>query len=81
MSYRRAWMLVDVMNRCFISPLVETAKGGSHGGGAWLTPLGEEVLANYQAMDAAAKQVAMAYVGLFEHKMAESVSRPSSPAT
>lgn len=81
MSYRRAWMLVDVMNRCFISPLVETAKGGSHGGGAWLTPLGEEVLANYQAMDAAAKQVAMAYIGVFEHKMAESVSRSSTPAT
>ena len=76
MSYRRAWMLVDVMNRCFKSHLVETAKGGSHGGGAWLTPLGEEVLAHYQAMDAATKQVATAYLGLFENLMAgkESIS-------
>ena len=73
MSYRRAWMLVDVMNRCFKSPLVETAKGGSHGGGAWLTPLGKEVLAHYQTMDNAAKQVAAAYLGLFENLMAESV--------
>jgi len=73
MSYRRAWMLVDVMNRCFKSPLVETAKGGSHGGGAWLTPLGKEVLAHYQTMDNATKQVAAAYLGLFENLMAESV--------
>lgn len=32
MSYRRAWMLVDVMNRCFKQPLVQTAKGGKDGG-------------------------------------------------
>lgn len=69
MSYRRAWQLVDVMNRCFKSPLVETAKGGSHGGGAWLTPLGQEVLGHYRAMDGAAKQVAKAYLGLFENLM------------
>src|SRR3546814_17276525 len=31
MSYRRTWLLVDVMNRCFRAPLVETAAGGSHG--------------------------------------------------
>ena len=71
MSYRRAWMLVDVMNRCFKSPLVETAKGGSHGGGAWLTPLGKEVLSHYQVMDEASKQVATAYLKLFENMMAE----------
>ena len=71
MSYRRAWMLVEVMNRCFKSPLVETAKGGSHGGGAWLTPLGREVLTNYQVIDGATKQVATAYLKLFENMMAE----------
>lgn len=71
MSYRRAWMLVDVMNRCFKSPLVETAKGGSHGGGARLTPLGEDVLARYRAMDAASKQVAAAYLGLFKNLMGD----------
>ncbi len=77
MSYRRAWMLVDVMNRCFKSPLVETAKGGSHGGGAWLTPLGKEVLAHYRIMDGAAKQVALAYLGLFENLMGD---KPPDPA-
>ena len=32
MSYRRAWLLVDTMNHCFLAPVVSTATGGSHGG-------------------------------------------------
>jgi molybdate transport system regulatory protein len=51
MSYRRAWLLVDTMNRCFRSALVETSKGGSGGGGARITDLGLEVLARYRAME------------------------------
>ncbi|MFN3545747.1 MAG: winged helix-turn-helix domain-containing protein [Thiobacillus sp.] len=51
MSYRRAWLLVDTMNHCFRSPLVEAAKGGSGGGGARITELGLEVLARYRAME------------------------------
>lgn len=50
MSYRRAWLLVDTMNQCFDSPLVETAAGGKGGGGARITDLGREVLARYQAI-------------------------------
>jgi len=34
MSYRRAWNLVEVMNRSFRAPLVETLTGGAGGGGA-----------------------------------------------
>ena len=54
MSYRRAWLLVDTMNQCFDGPLVETATGGNHGGGARITELGQEVLRRYRAMDAKA---------------------------
>jgi molybdate transport system regulatory protein len=50
MSYRRAWLLVDAMNRCFKTPLVETATGGQAGGGARLTANGEKVLERYSAM-------------------------------
>lgn len=57
MSYRRAWLLVDTMNRCFRTPLVETAKGGSAGGGAQLSALGESVLARYRAMEQAVAKV------------------------
>ena len=50
MSYRRAWLLVDTMNRCFREPLVASAAGGAGGGGAHVTPFGERVLASFSAM-------------------------------
>lgn len=50
MSYRRAWLLVETMNQCFYEPLVVSIKGGKQGGGAQLTPLGEQVLSLYQQM-------------------------------
>ena len=52
MSYKRAWLLVETMNACFTKPVVEAAKGGKSGGGARLTPLGQEVLARYRRMQA-----------------------------
>ena len=51
MSYRRAWLLVEEMNNDFSAPLVQAAKGGSHGGGASLTRVGEEVLSRYRNME------------------------------
>ena len=51
MSYKRAWLLVETMNRCFKRPLVEASKGGRAGGGTMLTELGEEVLARYRRME------------------------------
>lgn len=47
-SYRRAWMLIDSMNRSWPGPLVRTATGGKRGGGTRLTDLGREVLASYR---------------------------------
>jgi molybdate transport system regulatory protein len=51
MSYRRAWMLVDSINRAFDAPLVATATGGKGGGGAQVTELGHEVLRRYRQME------------------------------
>ncbi|KAA0943574.1 LysR family transcriptional regulator [Pseudomonas veronii] len=48
MSYRRAWLLVETMNRCFREPLVSTSAGGRHGGGTQLTATGEQVLKSYR---------------------------------
>ena len=50
MSYRRAWLLVDTMNRCFVKPLVETHPGGGKSAGATLTAEGEAALAAYRAL-------------------------------
>ncbi|GGA18966.1 winged helix-turn-helix domain-containing protein [Neptunicoccus cionae] len=51
MSYKRAWMLVEEMNAAFQNPLVESSRGGSHGGGARLTATGQEVLKAYRGME------------------------------
>lgn len=51
MSYRRAWLLVDEMNRMFRQPVVESQRGGKQGGGALLTPFGEALIAHYHAME------------------------------
>jgi len=52
MSYRRAWLLVDTMNRCFRQPLVETHPGGGKDAGAKLTGEGEKALAAYRMLSA-----------------------------
>lgn len=54
MSYRRAWMLIDGLNRCFRGPVVETQLGGTRGGGAVLTDLGHDVIARYRTIERAA---------------------------
>jgi molybdate transport system regulatory protein len=54
MSYRRAWVLVDTMNRCFTNELVNTTTGGPGGRGAQVTDLGREVVRRYRAMEAKA---------------------------
>jgi molybdate transport system regulatory protein len=50
MSYKRAWSLVEEMNAAFATPLVAATRGGPGGGGATVTPAGEEVLRLYHAI-------------------------------
>lgn len=54
MSYRRAWLLVDTMNRCFQMPVASAEAGGKRGGGTQLTPVGAEVVRRYRSMEAKA---------------------------
>ena len=58
MSYKRAWVLLDSMNRAFSQPVVEAVAGGTHGGGAVLTPFGDELLVRYRRMLTAAETAA-----------------------
>jgi len=58
MSYRRAWLLVDTMNRCFEMPVVTAEAGGASGGRTRLTPLGAEIVHRYRSMQANAASAA-----------------------
>jgi molybdate transport system regulatory protein len=52
MSYRRAWLLVEELNRSFTQPVAEKSKGGrGGGGGATLTPWGRKVLKLYREIE------------------------------
>ena len=58
MSYRRAWELVEDLNRHLGTPVVATAAGGARGGGARLTVAGAALVAEYRAIEAATTEVA-----------------------
>ena len=51
MSYRRAWLLGDEINRMFREPSIFTRHGGKAGGGAGLTEFGQELLSRYRRME------------------------------
>lgn len=55
MSYRRAWLLVDEMNRAFAQPLIDASPGGAAGGGARLTASGRAVIELYRRVEAKAE--------------------------
>jgi molybdate transport system regulatory protein len=70
MSYRRAWLLVDSVNRCFREPVVVTRLGGSKGGGAGLTAFGREVVRHYRAMEEEAQHALADHLRALEQALA-----------
>ena len=71
MSYRRAWLLIDETNKALASPAVEAVAGGARGGGAVLTPVGQELVSLYREMEGTAREASResmeALMGLLEH--------------
>jgi molybdate transport system regulatory protein len=66
MSYRRAWLLVDEMNRQFGEPLVRAQPGGPKGGGAALTASGERILRAYREAERKMREAAQAEIADME---------------
>ncbi len=54
MSYRRAWLLVDELNRALRQPALDSAKGGLQGGGSQLTDAGRQLITLYRQVEATA---------------------------
>ena len=54
MSYRRAWLLTDEVNRMFSEPVLETQHGGAGGGHARLTTFGHALVGHYRSIEAQA---------------------------
>ena len=73
MDYKRAWLLIDSLNQAFKTPVVERTTGGAGGGGAALTPFGEDLLARYRKLEATAQKLAASDLGALERKSSEKV--------
>jgi molybdate transport system regulatory protein len=54
MSYRRAWLLLDEVNRALERPAVDSSKGGQHGGRSRLTADGRKLIDLYRRIEATA---------------------------
>ena len=66
MSYRRAWQLVEDLNRTLGNPVVEAAAGGAGGGGARLTDAGKTLVEQYRAVERAALTTARPHLAVLD---------------
>ena len=80
MSYRRAWLLIDDLNRCFTEPVVSTQLGGAHGGGAAVTRFGTQLVAEYRAIEAEAHAVTAPRLALLENACRSAAIEQAAPA-
>jgi molybdate transport system regulatory protein len=56
LSYTKTRRMLDELNRSFQQPMVESVRGGAHGGGARVTPAGMALLAAFRAMERKAQE-------------------------
>jgi molybdate transport system regulatory protein len=57
-SYRRAWLLLDSLNKSFDEPATVNQTGGAKGGGAKLTPFGVMLIERYREAEQKLNEVA-----------------------
>lgn len=76
MSYRHAWILIDELNRSFEEPVIVSTMGGPHGGGAQLTPWGEEIIDRFRAMEKAAEAALADHIRALEAHAAKASRAP-----
>jgi molybdate transport system regulatory protein len=79
MSYRRAWLLVDTMNRCFKTAVVDAEAGGKRGGGTQLTELGLEVVRRYRSIEGRAARAGATEIAALTRLL--STARKAAPGT
>jgi molybdate transport system regulatory protein len=75
MSYRQAWLLLASVERTFGAPVITTATGGAHGGGAKLSELGMSILSRYRMMEKGAQAAVSEDLSAFARTAGRKVSR------
>lgn len=77
MSYKRAWDLVDEINRVCGRPAVARQTGGRNGGGAALTPLGASLVARYRRIERDAASAARRELAALRSDLARTKRSPT----
>lgn len=79
MTYRRAWELIDHMNKAFGQPLVIGHTGSA--GGAALTELGRNVVLRYRLVERAAAEAAAEHMTALEASIVAADDKELSGST
>jgi molybdate transport system regulatory protein len=78
MSYRKAWLLGDEVNRMFVEPVFATRLGGKGGGHARLTAFGRRLVDLYRRIEADAEMRFGAEIGALAATLAADPAQPES---
>jgi molybdate transport system regulatory protein len=74
MSYRRAWLLLEDINRTFDRPVARTSVGGRGGGGVQLTDFGMELVRSYRKLEADIQPLVFKYFEATSERVAKDVA-------
>jgi molybdate transport system regulatory protein len=69
LSYRRAWLLLDSLNKSFDTPATLSAVGGTGGGGATVTPFGLLLIERYRALESQIRDISDVYLKDIEQRV------------
>ncbi len=75
LSYRRAWLLLDSLNKSFDTPATISAVGGTGGGGATVTAFGLLLIERYRALEGQIRDISNDYLKEIEPRVVRG-SRP-----
>jgi molybdate transport system regulatory protein len=79
MSYRRAWLLLDALNRSFSEPAAIASVGGQGGGGARLTAFGSELVKRYRSASKSIEALAKTEFQPIAAKALANVTKTAAP--
>jgi molybdate transport system regulatory protein len=74
-SYRRAWLLLDSLNKSFDTPATVNSVGGRGGGGAEVTPFGALLIERYRDVERKLNEVAGEYLEEIRKRVSRSTAR------
>ena len=72
LDYKRAWFLLDTLQRCFKNPLFLTNRGGGSSGGTSLTELGTQLIKKFNKTDTEVKKVTSEFLKWLEENQRKS---------